>query len=162
MKAFISAVAFLGLSAVIHARPNEAELKVGQVIGSENGQIINGWEHVGGGMIPRRVTADYVTKETLDCCFVIFQKQQSTLIARTTPVAKNPTGGILAERIEEIVKLDAKPGEIGVGDCSILWISPAWTLVNEQTKLARSAIVTTDGIRMLSWVDDDSTCFSGA
>ena len=161
MKVLISAVAVLGLPAALQAQPNETELNVGQVIDSGNGQIINGWEHVDSGMIPRRVTADYVTKETLDCCFVVFQKRQTTLVARTTPLTKNATGGILTERIEETVKLNAKPGEIGAGDCSILWISPAWTVIDQRTKRARSAIVTTDGIKILTWVDDGSNCLLG-
>lgn len=143
------------------AQPAPTDLAVGQIIGNEPGQVINGWTHRGGSTIPRRKTANFVTTETMECCAAIFERGDSVLVARTIPIARNDKGGVLAERIVEMVKLEKRPGEISVGDCSILWITPAWTLLDERTKAARSLVVTADGIEQISWVDERGSCYLG-
>jgi len=159
LKLWVAAICGLSLSA--WADPLSTDLVVGQVIGNEVGQVINGWTHLGGGMFVTRKTANYVTTETSDCCFAIFEKGDTTLIAKTTPIARNQKGGVLAERIDQILKVNALPDEVSVGDCSILWVMPAWTLLNERTKLARSYIVTDSGIEQLTWLDEHSNCDLG-
>lgn len=157
LLAILATLAPAGLA----AQPAPTDLAVGQIIGNEPGQVINGWTHRGGSMIPRRKTANYVTTETMECCAAIFERGDAVLVARTIPVARNDKGGVLAERIVEIVKLEKRPGEISAGDCSLLWIVPAWTLLNERTKAARSLVVTADGIEQVSWIDEHGSCYLG-
>ena len=66
--------------APVQAQPTTG-VGVGQIFGNEQGQIINGWEHTGGGLYPKRKTANYVTTETDECCFAIFKKNGTILIA---------------------------------------------------------------------------------
>ena len=112
-------------------------------------------------MIPQRRTANYTTTETMECCAAIFERGNSVLIARTVPIARNDRGGVLAERIVEILKVERQPNEISVADCSLLWILPTWTLLNERTKVVRSIVVTTDGIEQISWIDERGSCYLG-
>lgn len=143
------------------AQASSTEIVVGQVLGNEVGQTINGWSHLAGGMFTKRITVNFVTTETSGCCSAIFEKADQILILRTEPLARNATGGVLAERVTERLVVKKKSGEISVGDCNVLWILPSWTLLNQRTGAARSFFVTNDGIRQLSWVDDQGNCDLG-
>lgn len=145
----------------LSAKEPVSDLRVGQVIATRPGETIDGWTHVGSGIFWHRKTADLVTTETMTCCTAVLERGRTVLIARTTPISRSKSGGVLAARIDEILKVQKQAGEESVGDCPILWITPAWTLLNERTRAARSFVVTTEGIAQISWVDDRRNCRSG-
>src|SRR5687768_4297419 len=72
---------------------------VGQIIGTEPGQIINGWTQISSALQVKRSTKDYVTTEVHDCCVSIFRRGDKYLVARAEAVARTARGGVLAERI---------------------------------------------------------------
>lgn len=144
----------------IAAEPNPS-ITVGTVFGSQIGQNINGWRQMGGGLYLNRSTANYVTTEFDVCCYAVFQKENTYLIARTVAVAKREAGGVIAERVLGTKIVNKRPTENVVIDCLILWIRPAFNLYDTRTKIIRSVIISGDEFVTISWSDPGNYCDLG-
>ena len=107
-------------------------LRVGDVIGSNQGQTINGWTDWGGGEFAS-------AKSNSQCCKRIFNKGNIFLVAVTEQVARRAQGGVIAERILATKVLSALPGE-EMQTCDLLWLSPVISFYNPKTKMIRSVI----------------------
>lgn len=146
----------------VEARLEAKVLAAGQVFNAKPGQMVGGWAYRAGTLIPKRKTERSVTTETLECCAAVFERGKTYLVARTVPAALDKAGGVVSQRIVEVLMVEKSNGEISPGGCSLLWITPAWTLLNERTRAARSFVVTPDdGIRQISWIDDRGSCSGG-
>jgi hypothetical protein len=44
-------------------------------------------------------------------------------------------------------------------ECSLLWIQPAASLVNQKTNQVRSFVATPDGIRQIKWTNVGNACY---
>src|SRR5687768_12845241 len=120
---FVSSIAMGTLGATAVAQGSEA-ISIGVEIRHGENQSINGWEKVGGTLYQSRTHANYITTERSECCVATFQKGDSFILAATVALARNPTGGVIAERVVRTFRIDQEADEIHA-DCTLLWITPA-------------------------------------
>jgi hypothetical protein len=160
MRAAFLSLVIAAATVTSSAQDTSPELSVGQLIDIEPGDMIRGWTYTGGSDFAQRDWANYVTTETMECCTSVFDREDAILVARSVPVAKDYRGGILAKRVVEILKVDKLPGEFLVG-CNLFWIEPAANLLNEETKVVRSFVVTRGGIEQISWINEREWCSWG-
>ena len=139
---------------------NVEELRVGQVIGNENGQVVNGWQQQGGGYYLRRTTQNYVTQEISECCVTVFTRGNIYLFAATEPIARSERGGVEAERVKAIWKLTINDDEQPV-DCNLMWIKPSASFSTGPGKAIRSVIYDGDDFTLISWFDPGNYCGYG-
>lgn len=152
--------AALAQGPVVPPEQQPTEIAVGQVIGNEVNQVINGWTSLGGGHYARRTTANFVTTEVSVCCYSIFEKGDEYLLARSEPIARNPRGGVLAERIEAIYRIKRKPTE-EITMCNILWLDLALSLYDNRSGMVRSIVVTEEGFEPVTWKGSGEACELG-
>lgn len=136
------------------------DLRVGQVIGNEQGQVINGWTQVGGTHYQKRSTKDYVTTETTECCVTTFKRGDTYLFAATDPIARGQRGGVEAERITVIKKFTIPADENEV-DCSLMWIMPATSFSKGFGSPIRSIIFDGTEFVEIRWSDPGLYCDFG-
>ena len=60
-------------------------------------------------------------------------------------------------RIVETLRIDPLPNE-ELMECSLLWIEPAASMVNQKTNEVRSFVATTDGIKKINWTYEGDSC----
>ena len=155
----LASCVILILAQSLSAQANN-ELRVGQVIGNEQGQIVNGWKQVGGTHFPRRTTQNYVTTEVDECCVVVFKKGAVYLLAATTPIARNLSGGVEAEKINLIRKVIVATGE-READCNLMWIYPVVSFFSNAKKPIRSIIFDGSNFVEIKWFGSKSYCDLG-
>tara|TARA_R110000824_G_scaffold62111_5_gene164674 strand:- start:82 stop:543 length:462 start_codon:yes stop_codon:yes gene_type:complete len=141
------------------AEPSK-DIYIGQIFGNEQGQVINGWKHNGGGLYQSRTYMNSVTTEKSICCYATFEKDETILIARTEAVARKDSGGVLAERVLATMLLKPLKTEIGI-DCSLLWITPVLSFYDEKTELIRSVVISGDDFVTITWSDPGFYCDHG-
>jgi hypothetical protein len=115
---------------------------------------------MGGGYYSNRSTQGHVTTEIDVCCYEVFQRGTSILIARTEPVARREKGGVIAERVLATMTITKRFTEIE-GMCSLLWIKPALSLYDNRTKTVRSVIINGNDFVTMSWSDPGGYCGFG-
>jgi hypothetical protein len=156
-------LAFLSASIFPIARANSQTpkgLEVGQVIGNESGQVINGWTDLGGGFFsppPHRATSDMKSPSGYECCYTLFTRDDDYALAITVPVAKNVTGGVIAEKITAIKFLKLSDSEEQVW-CDPLWLKAVFSSRKTGTNLVRSWLFDGTDFQGLTWMDDDGRC----
>lgn len=150
----------LGTSSAGLFAQNSNELAVGQVFGNEVGQVVNGWEHVGGSLFYQRQTKNYVTTEVTKCCVASFKRGNTYLFAHTSPVARRATGGVEAERIVKMKKFTLSQNERTI-DCNLIWITPVQSFYNSQTRVIRSIIFDGADFIEIKWFAPDKYCSLG-
>lgn len=138
----------------------QTDLTVGQVIGNNVGQVVNGWTQVGGSQYQSRETRNYVTVEGYACCVAVFRNGDTYLFAATSPIAKTASGGVEAERIVAIRKIAIPRAETPVS-CSLLWIDPAASFSSGPGKQIRSVIFTGADFVEIRWFDPGKYCDYG-
>lgn len=142
------------------AAPAAADIAVGQVLNDTLGKTVNGWLHTTGSLYARRVTKDYVTTETLECCVSVLKRGNRYIVARTEAVTRNPDGGVIKERVLSTHKLTARPGEVEI-DCSLIGQSAFLTLQETKTGWLRSVVLNGDAFITVSWKDPGGFCSYG-
>ncbi len=82
------------------------------------------------------------------------------MLVRTVPLSKLPTDGFFGRkgRIVETLRIDPLPNE-ELMECSLLWIEPAASMVNQKTNEVRSFVATPDGIKKIKWTYEGNSCF---
>ena len=129
------------------------EIRVGQIIGNEHVQTINGWTHESGGFWGETAAGE--------CCFIIFRRGNDILVARGEPVARGSRGGVEAERIMATRIVRQEEGEIE-GHCFFLSLSAAIAFYNPSTRVVRGVFVDREGIEIRRWLlDDEDSCSFG-
>lgn len=151
---------FLGLMIVATSLSSgdqraKGEISLGQIIHPMPDVVGDGWAIWSVADVTRRVRGNNVILETSECCTSLLFRGDSYAIARTVPVSSNARG---LGRIVEIVKIDLLPEE-ELMECSILWIDPAASFVNQKTNEVRSFVATPNGIRQVNWVYEGSSCY---
>ena len=123
LKYLVASVSVLIPSSI--AAQEATDLRVGQVIGSEDGQVINGWTQTASSMYIKRSYEKYGISERYECCVVIFKKGSIYLFAATDPIALNQSGSAAAERITVIKKFTIPTDEEEApDDCKVLgWVN---------------------------------------
>ena len=149
--------ALASLTIIMPAEAQTVGLKVGQVIGNELGQTVNGWNQVGGTHYQQREVQNYVTTERDECCITAFRKGNTYMLALTLPIARNAAGGVEAERIVKLHAVKGTPNENTV-ECSLLWIMPAITLGTTPDKPVRSIIYDGTDFVEVRWQDSGTYC----
>ena len=120
LKYLVASVSVLIPSSI--AAQEATDLRVGQVIGSEEGQVINGWTQTFSSLYQKRSIEENGVSETSECCVVIFKKGSTYLFAATDPIALNQGGSAAAERITVIKKFTIPTDEEEAhDDCKVLW-----------------------------------------
>ncbi|MBN8500426.1 MAG: hypothetical protein J0M19_04670 [Sphingomonadales bacterium] len=147
-------------AAGLSAAPSGGTLAVGQVLDDSMGKSVNGWLHMQGSMYTTRSTKNSVTTETQACCVAVLKRGTSYIVARTEVMARNPTGGVIKERIASLRRIDARPGEDLI-DCSLFSLNLALSLKNEKTRMVRSVVVDDGGLAVIEWKDTDGRCSLG-
>lgn len=132
-------------------------LRVGQVIGNELGQVINGWKQQGGELVQTRVTENYITREIDECCVTIFTKGNVYQFAITEPIARTRRGGVEAERITILWNFTPAAGEEPV-DCNLMWIRPVASFSTGPGKVIRSVIYNGEEFTVIRWFDPGMYC----
>ena len=155
--AFASAAAALVLGGAAQAQPVRAPA-AGDVVDTGTGQSVGGWRSLGGGLYPRRVDRNQVTTETLGCCFQVFQRGRTFLVARTVAVTRDAQGGVVSARIAAVTTLTAGPDEEHTS-CSLLWITPELSLRDRRTGMVRSVVIQDGRFVTLAWRDPGSFCY---
>lgn len=136
------------------------QLRVGQVIGNEIGQVINGWRQQGGDHYQKRTTQNYVTREVSECCVTVFTKGNVYLFAATEPIARGERGGVEAERIKATWTLTVTAGEKSL-DCSLMWIHPSASFTAGPGKIIRSVVYDGSEFTLIRWYDPGNYCDHG-
>lgn len=155
---FITLVALLwSIPMALAQGQGQGQLRVGQVIGNEIGQVINGWKQQGGGSFQRRTTTDYVTREVEECCVTTFTKGGTYLFAATEPIARSNRGGVEAERIKTTWTMAVGAGESYL-DCSLMWIRPVASFSSGPGKVIRSVIYDGSEFTLIRWYDPGNYC----
>lgn len=129
---------------------------IGQVLGSGVDQTINGWTDAGGGHYTVISYDGTKLNSTSTCCFAILRQGNDLILAITIPIARNSTGGVLAERIEKIKRLSTPPGMIE-GQCQPLWLDPITSFMQEDGDEVVSYFYDGKDFRELHWRDKDMT-----
>ena len=154
----------IGIAALLSfqsaAAQSSGELSIGQVFGSEIGQVINGWTELGGFHYQIRNTQNNVTTETSACCVTMFRRGSVFLFAQTEPIARRASGGVEAERIIRMKKFVIQTNERDAV-CSHMLISPILSFYNIQTKIVRSIVLSGNDFVQIRWFDDDQQCHHG-
>jgi hypothetical protein len=164
----------IGIAALLSfqsaAAQSSGELSIGQVVGNEIGQVINGWSQVGGSQYHIRKTQnyvttetfDYVTTETLACCVMTFRRGSVFLFAQSEPIARRASGGVEAVRIINIKKFVIPTNELQTDThCSLMWITPIMSFHNNQTKIVRSIVLSGNEFVQIRWFDPGPYCGHG-
>lgn len=137
--------------------PAATEIAVGQVLDDTLGKTVNGWTHNTGSMFTRYEARNGVTIEKLDCCVAVFNRGNSYIVARTQPLARTPTGGVIRERVIAVKRLDLRPGEIETL-CDLFNLDLALSVRNPTTNWVRSVVISYGEIQMLEWRDTSGRC----
>lgn len=132
-------------------------IRVGLVLDDTLGKTVNGWLHTQGSMFNVTRHKDGVSTVDLDCCIAVFSKGRSTIVARTVPLAKNATGGVIKERITDLRRIDLRPGETEMG-CGLFTLNLVYSVKNPKTGNVRSIVVDEGGLGTLDWKDDQNRC----
>lgn len=140
--------------------PAPVGITVGQVLDDTLGKTVNGWLHTSGSLYAKRETKDYVTTETMECCVAVFNRGNRFIVARTEAVTRNPTGGVIKERVLATHRLTARPGEVET-DCSLIGQSAFLTLQDPKTGWLRSVVLSGDAFITVTWKDPGSFCSYG-
>lgn len=140
--------------------PAAQDIAVGQVLDDTLGKTVNGWQHTSGSLYEKRETKDYVTTETMECCVAVFNRGNRYIVARTEAVTRNPTGGVIKERVLSIDRLSARPGEVEV-DCSLIGQRAFLTLHDPKTGWLRSVVLNGDAFVTVTWKDPGGFCSFG-
>ncbi len=154
---------FLGISIFPLARASSQSpqgLEVGQVIGNETGQVINGWTDLGGGYFsppPYRAISDMRSPSGYECCYTLFTREDAYALAITVPVAKNVMGGVIAERITALKFLKLSPSEEQV-ECDPLWLQAIFSSRKVGTDRIQSWLFDGTDFQSLTWIDEDGRC----
>lgn len=153
-------------AAPLAAKPAKPSLPVspqgivmGQVLNDTLGKTVNGWLHFQGSTYGTSETKDYVTTTRIDCCVAVFSKGRSYIVALTQPLARNPTGGVIKEKVVALKRIDARPGEVQE-ECSLFTLNLGLTLRNPKTMMARSVVIDNGGFAVLEWKDTFRQCGS--
>jgi hypothetical protein len=133
-SAAIAALAFWGT-------PLGADPEVGDLFDTPPGQAFRGWNLMGGAIAPDHTS------------YAIFEHQGVYMIALTTPIARTDTGGITAEKITKLQRVEASPGEVYVNgpDCMVLGVMPAVAFYAKGTGIARGYFVFRGEVREERW-----------
>jgi hypothetical protein len=136
------------------------KIEPGLIIGSNNGQTINGWEDRGGGLYPQRSYERGAAVERNECCYSIFKKGDAYTVAISVAVGRNATGGVLAERVVATREIQTPVGYEET-DCSLLWIDPALSFYNPKNDMAISYVIVDNEVHEIRYVDLDNNCYQG-
>lgn len=149
-------------AAPLLAKPAKAPLPapaiaVGQVLNDTLGKSVNGWLHGQGAMFSRTETKGNVTTASLDCCIAVFSRGHSYIIARTEPLARNPDGGVIREKVATVERIDLRSGEIET-ECSLFSLQIVFSVRNPKTNQVRSVFVDNGALALLEWHDTANRC----
>lgn len=155
MKALHSLLAGLAL---LGAAPAPApSIPIGLVLDDTLGKTVKGWFHAQGTMFSVSKTKDGVTTSELDCCIAVFTRAKSYIVARTEPLARNATGGVIKEKVVAVRRIDTRPGELEMV-CSLYSLQTAISLKNRKTNMVRSIVVDEGALGLLEWKDSEGRC----
>lgn len=153
----------LVIAAPLTAKPAKPPLPVapgiavGQVLNNTLGKTVNGWLHNQGSMFGTSETKDSVTTIKLDCCIAVFSKGNSFIVARTEPLARNPAGGVIREKVIAVQRIDLRPGEVET-QCSLFVLDLVVSVRNPKSGWVRSVVVSEGTLGLLEWRDNSGRC----
>lgn len=156
MKASFLGLMIVAISISSAARQPRGEISLGQKIYPMPSVVGEGWAIWSVADVTRRIRADGVITETGECCTSLLFRGRDYLIARTSPVSSDEQG---LGRIVEIHKVGLLHADEELMECSLLWIEPAASFVNQKTNEVRSFVATSDGIRQIKWTYEGDACF---
>lgn len=150
MRRYLLALLPMPLATAALADPTTID--VGMVLGSNHGQVVNGWIDNGGGLYQPLGSTDH------KCCYSLFEKDGQYLTVVSEAVARNPSGGIIAERVIA-TKIDRpNDGEEERSVCGPLSLDPLRSFYTPETKGVRSIFYDGSGFQELRWTDTDGRC----
>ena len=158
--ALLAAVAAPSAAQPSAEAPADDTIRLGQVLDDTLGTSVNGWQHSRGSMYTIRETADGVTTEKLTCCVAEFHRENSYIVAVTEPLARNPDGGVIKERVIALVRLDAGPDE-SYSECGLFGLNLGLSLKDEKTGMVRSVVIDQGGLQTFEWKDSEGRCGYG-
>jgi hypothetical protein len=154
-KLILVAAAILAVPAM--AAPPASTIKVGQVLDDSLGKTVNGWLHTLGSMFSSYETKGDVTTGKLDCCIAMLTKGRSYIVARTEPLARNATNGVIKEKVIGVQRIDLRPGEVETL-CSLFSLQIVFSVRNPKTNQVRSVVVDEGKLATLEWHDTNQRC----
>lgn len=155
--ALIAAAVVSGMTGTGAAAQTAGGPRVGDVIRSDPGQTIGGWEHLSGGLHVLRTSGMNQTVETLECCQTLLRKGKVFAVIGSEAASRDDKGGITSERIRVIRKVEQRPEEEQV-ECRPLWLDPALSLKDAATGIVRSYLYDGETISELRWVPAKGAC----
>lgn len=157
IKRVMAALMMLTVPQAVQA--DDSEL-IGKVLGSGGDQTVNGWSVIGGGFYTALSYGEGRTIMTSVCCTAVLQKGSSYTIAVTTPLAREKTGGVLANRIDKAMIVKFSP-EYYTTECQLLWMRPIVHFTKDKSDYVTSYFYDGKDFRRLDWIDKEGTCYRG-